>query len=418
MPRSSEPKGAYEAGMAAFSAGRYEEALTHLKGVAGGPHPEGAVSRFYVGQSHLRLGMARLNQGRYAAAAAHFRRAASANTVPGGLCRYLATCYVAMDRPDRAADELARLVKAASDDVEARIRYALATWKSGRIAEAEQILRDGLARQPDEPELLYQLGTLLGGHDRYDDAIPLLARCVHLAPDHGRAHGRLAQCLGVRGRTNEAIEHLQHAQRIDPNDAIVAFQLSLLYGQVRAKPRNARPAFTPPIVLDIHDKRAIDRLAVMIRENPEFIDSFLALPDSAVDKEVFAALLGVLERAIQECPQYADLRHRCSQVLARLGRVEEAVAEAERALAINPRYVNGLILLAQLYQTTDRQVAGIIRLEEAIELGANYPDVHYLLGQMYQARGYIEEARSAYERALTLNGRFDAARNALSALVA
>jgi tetratricopeptide (TPR) repeat protein len=418
MPRPSEWGCEYAAGMAAFSNGRYEEAIVHLKKVADGPRPEGALARFYVGQAHLRLGMKRFDQKRFAAAADHFRRATSVSPVAGGLCRYLATCYVALNRPDRAAAELAKAVGAGPDHVETRVRHALATWKSGKPRQAEAILREGLASRPEEPELLYQLATLLGSEERYDEASGLLTRCVQLAPDHSRARVRLAQCLAVLDRANEALEHLQHAQRLEPNDAMVAFQLSLLYGQAAAKAQNRPPAFRQPIIIDIDDRRAVDRLAAVIQENPEFLDSFLALPLSEVDGEVFAALLGVVQRAIEEHPEYADLRHRCSQVLQRLGRIEEAVAEAEHALAINPRYVNALIQLAQLYQATDRQVAGIIRLEQAVQLGANYPDVHYLLGQMYQARGHLEEARWAYERAVELNGRFEAARKALAALVA
>jgi len=408
----------YEAGMAAFSAHRYEDALAYLEPLADGHEPQNTVARFYVSLAHLRLGMQRMHARRFAAAAEHFRRAASVNPVTGGLCRYLATCYIALHRDDLAAEQLAEAGELAPEDVDTRIRHALATWTSGRPDRAREILREGLALRPDDPELLYQLGVMLAGEDRYDEAIEQLERCVRLAPDHGRAHLRLAQCLGVVRRTDAALEHLQHAQRIDPNDAMVAFQLSLLYGQVQGQSPARTPSFRMPIVLDVHDRRAIDRLAAIIQENPDFLDAFLSLPVSEADEDVFGALRHALERAIERCPHYADLRHRYSQVFQRLGRLEEAVTEAERALAINPRYVNALIQLAQLYQATDRQAAAIERLQQAIALGADYPDVHYLLGRMYQAAGRIEAARSAYERALQLNDRFDAARQALAALAA
>ncbi len=418
MPSVREPGGDYEAGMAAFSDGRYEQALVHLEALGGDQSPKATLARFYAGQAHLRLGMRRFGEQRFAAAADHFRRAAAANPSAGGLCRYLATCYMAMRRHDLAALEMAKAVDEHPDDVDTRIRFALLTWKSGQVDRAIEILRRGLETLPDEPDLLYQLGTMVGSEERYEEAIDLLRRCLDRNPNHGRAHARLAQCLGAINRAEDALEHLRHAQRLDPNDAMTAFQLSLLSGQAPARARGGDLRLREPVVLDLNDRRAIERLAAMIQEEPEFVDAFLSLPASDVDREVFGALLRVVERAIEEHPQYADLRFRCGQILARLGRVNDAVTQAEQALAINPHYVNALIQIAQLYQTTDRADEAIARLQHAIDLGANYPDVHYLLGQLYQSRGCVAEARWAYEHALNLNGRFDAARRALSALVA
>lgn len=418
MRSAPEPGGDYEAGMAAFHAGDYELALAHLEAVEPASSAHANMARFYVGQSHLRLGMKRFGEKRFAAAADHFRRAADINPSGGGLCRYLETCYVRLRRYDLAAAELARKVAQHPDDIEACVRYALATWKSGEPRKAEDILRRALAARPTEPELLYQLGTMLGAEDRYEEAIDALRRCLVHDPNHGRAHQRIAQCLGVVQRPVEALEHLQHAQRLLPNDGMVAFQLSLLAGQFQARLRPADLRLGESVVLDLHDRRAIERLSQMIHEEPEFLEAFLSLPASEVDREVFAALLTVVERAIDRHPRYADLRHRCGQILTRLGRVDEAVTQVEHAVAINPHYVNALIQLAQLYQTTCRNEEAIVRLQQAIDLGANYPDVHYLLGQLYQSQGRTEEARWAYERALHLNGRFAPARDALMTLVA
>ncbi len=418
MTSADMPEGAYEAGMAAFGAGDYETALRHLDTIAWGGSAQATLARFYTGQAHLRLGMRRFGEKRFAEAADHFRHAASANPVAGGLCRYLATCYIALDRLDLAAAELGKAVEADPDDVEARIRFALATWKNGQSARAEEILRTGLARRPNDAELEYQLGTLLGSEGRFDEATDLLRSCLEHDPSHARAHARLAQCLGVQERPDEAMEHLREAQRLEPNNGLIAFQLSLLSGQAQARMPLPNAGLRPPVVLDLNDRRAVDRMATIIREDPEFLDAFLSLPTSEVDRDVFAALLAIVRRAIEECPQYADLRLRCSQLLARLGRIDEAVDQTREALRINPHYVNALIQLAQLYQTTRREDEAIARLEQAIRLGANYPDVHYLLGQLYQSRGRVVEARTAYERAVRLNGRYDPARRALASLVA
>lgn len=408
----------YEAGMAAFHAGDSGKAIIHLQQLAGGNSIQASLARFYAAQSHLRLGLERYRQRLYAAAVDHFRRAADINPAAHGLCGYLAACHVALGQYDCGAAELSRVLDAHPQDVEARIRLALVTWKRGDARGARQILADGLAHDPDQPEWLYQLGVLLAADDDYAAAIEPLRHCLAHAPDHGRAHLRLAQCLGALGRPVDALEHLVAAQRQMPNDGMIALQISLLAGATHARRRIAPPTLRPPTTLDAQDDGALDRLCALIVDDPEFVDSLLTLPASPVDAEVFTAVLAALRRAAEAHPEYADVHHRCSQVLERLGRLHEAIASAERALSINPRYVHALIQLAQLYQATDRAEQAVDRLEQALSYGANYADVHYMLGRMHERRGHVDAARQAYERALNLNAGYDAARQALAALAA
>lgn len=408
----------YEAGMASFSERDYRTALAHLEQIAEGASIKATLARFYVGQSHMRLGMERYLQGRFAAAAEHFRQAAAQNPAGGGLSRYLAACHAALGRNEAAAVELARLLDVHPEDVETRTRLALCCWKSGDSGRAERILRDGLAAMPEEPNLLYLLATLLASQEAYAPAIELLESCLRADAGHARAHVRLAQCSGAQGRAPEALAHLQTAQRIEPNDPDIALQLSVLTSggqQAAAKPC---VELASPRVLDLCDKHAVGRLADAIAADSEFVDAFLSLPTSSADEDVFRVVLEAVTTAAERHPDYADVHRQCSRVLARLGRLDEAVTTAERAVTLNPHYIAGLIQLAQLYQATDRNTDGIERLEQALAYGANYPDVHYLLGQMYQAEGRTDDARSAYTRALTLNGNFTAARDALSVLAA
>lgn len=80
-------QGVYEAGMAAYHAGDYRQAIVRLEAVADGTSMRAALARFYAGQAHLRLGQDLYEEGRYATAAEHFRRAAALNPSAGGLCR-------------------------------------------------------------------------------------------------------------------------------------------------------------------------------------------------------------------------------------------------------------------------------------------------------------------------------------------
>ena len=105
-------------------------------------------------------------------------------------------------------------------------------------------------------------------------------------------------------------------------------------------------------------------------------------------------------------------------MLERLGRADEAIEATERAVGIDPRYVQALVQLAKLYQRTDRCADAATRLEQTVLLGAEYADTYYLLGNLYRDTGQLERARWAYEHALRINNRYEAARRALESLAA
>jgi tetratricopeptide (TPR) repeat protein len=162
----------------------------------------------------------------------------------------------------------------------------------------------------------------------------------------------------------------------------------------------------------------LDKLAELIAEEPEFVSAFLDLPQTEIDDQIFSTLLKIIIRSLENHPEYADLHYHCSCVYHRLGKSEEAIRESEHAVDINPRYVSALIHLAKLYSNTNREQEAIHRLKNAVTHGANYADVHYLLGHLYHKQGFLDHARRHYQRALNLNDKFMAAKEALASLAA
>jgi predicted Zn-dependent protease len=163
---------------------------------------------------------------------------------------------------------------------------------------------------------------------------------------------------------------------------------------------------------------ALEHLSKLIDREPEFIEAFLALDSAEMDDAFFELLARTMRAAIARRPQRAALHYLCSRVLERLGRPAEAIAEAECAVDIDPRHVQALILLANLYSRTDRSADARRRLEETIALGVEYADAYFLLGNLYRDDGQVQRARWAYEQALRVNGAYAAARQALAALAA
>jgi tetratricopeptide (TPR) repeat protein len=393
----------YRQGMSAFNAGNYRASVDLLEGILDSNSMESLMARFYAGQARYRLGLSDLKASRYESAANHFQRALDHNPQAGGLARYLATCHVGMRDYDKAAEAFAAVVRADPQADDARIRGALALWKAGRSPEAIDLLREGIATSVAEPELHYQLGLMLAACDRYDEAIAQLNTAEALRPDHPETLVRLAWCYAAMDNVPKAFDLIQDAYALRPYDPEIAMQLAIAARAVQV----TRPDVTVELPArqdwSPQETDAMDHLAQLIAEAPDFIEAMLALEHTDVDPQIFRLLAGTLEAALRKNPEYADLHYHVSRVYERLGDPEKAIEASHRALSINPRYTQALIHLARVYASTNRQVDAIERLEAAVARGADYPDVHCMLGNLYRDTGRKDRAQRAYRRAIWLN---------------
>jgi len=378
----------------------------------------GILQAHYQAMQSMRRGVCLLNAGQFDKALAAFLLAERLGSTDRSLPAYLASCFLAQEKP---ADAVCALSAAATGDAEQpawRIRYSLALAAADRTEDAIGVLRDAIRRHPDCAELHFQLGTLLASAERYEEAELRFVQAVTIDRDHADALMNLGLCCGLRGALAEALNHLQRAQSRRPQDprigvmmarAAQALQQEGLCVQVRAE---------MPVADPLADTAGIEELSRVIEAEPDFVDAFLLITPGEVDEQVFAVLLKTLGTALARQPEHAELHFHCGRVLARLGRRDAAISANERAVKLDPTSTRALIELGRLYHETDRGADATTRLEQAVAAGADYADVHFLLGNLYRDGGQLGRARSAYHRALLINDRYEAARTALDLLPA
>lgn len=371
----------------------------------------------------VRRGVCLLNAGQYGPAEAAFKQASQTGCTDLSLPSYLAACLLGQGKPDAAAEQFANIAEQDATHVAARIRHALTLWSAERCEDAIQSLRESVALNPECAELHFQLGTLLASLESYEEAELRFTQALNIDRRHTGALVSLAMCCGIRKAPAEALAHLQRAQSLKPHDARIGLLLAQAAKAVQQEGFSVRvradmPGAEPAVAGRVDEARGLEELSRVIEAEPGFVDAFLSIRSGEVNEQVFAVLLGALETTLRRQPTHAELHHLCGRVLERLGRPQDAIAENERAVQIDPSFTRALIELGKLYRMTDRNAQAVTRLEQAIAAGADYADVHYLLGNLYRDRGQVGQARSAYRRALVLNERYDAAMKALEALPA
>jgi tetratricopeptide (TPR) repeat protein len=104
------------------------------------------------------------------------------------------------------------------------------------------------------------------------------------------------------------------------------------------------------------------------------------------------------------------------QALLKAGREREAGRLFQRVLDIHPDNINALNLLAMTWLAGGQALPALPLIKRAISLRGQMPALHYNLGLVLEALGEVEQARSAYQRAHSLDARFQPAKLKYEAL--
>jgi Tfp pilus assembly protein PilF len=106
-----------------------------------------------------------------------------------------------------------------SRSTEAVIGLTNIYMKSGRLADAEPLLRRLTAERPDAAALHLQLGRVLAAQGKHDDAIAEIETAMKLSPSDSDAQRELADLYAVTGKNDKAETAYRSLVTAHPNDA-------------------------------------------------------------------------------------------------------------------------------------------------------------------------------------------------------
>src|SRR3989442_54636 len=113
--------------------------------------------------------------------------------------------------------------------VEQALALALQQQQAGNLQQAEQVYRDILRADPNQPEALYQLGRIAYGSGYPGAAGTPLTQAPLPQPNTSVAHNRLGVDLLNQGKSAEAATCFEQALRLDPDYAEAHYNLGIVY---------------------------------------------------------------------------------------------------------------------------------------------------------------------------------------------
>lgn len=117
----------------------------------------------------------------------------------------------------------------------------------------------------------------------------------------------------------------------------------------------------------------------------------------------WASDLTLFTAAARSAPSSAKVHHKLGEALFNAGRVEEAVASAERSLSISQDNYRTMLLLAEAYRKLGRLDDAERSLRRVLEISPRNPDAFYSLGALRRDAGRLDEAAEFWRRAIASN---------------
>jgi tetratricopeptide (TPR) repeat protein len=257
----------------------------------------------------------------------------------------------------------------------------------------EAALRDQLARNPQSPEVLYQLALVLRLKGQYRESLETYTRAAHLKKPGAMQLRSVALNYVQLNDYDDAIRWLRVAADMEPKDTDVLYSLGrCLYTQNLFA--EAETAFINVLNIDPGHLKAQENLGLVYdaQNKPEMAEKALRTAARWAD-----------ERNIPDSWPYLDL----GNLLLDQSRAKEAMPFLEKAAELAPNSAQCHEKFGHALRSTGDPNRAIRELETAIKLDPKDAKAHLELGRAYRDAGQEDKSRAEFEKSKSLYGTQD-----------
>ena len=235
--------------------------------------------------------------------------------------------------------------------IDQALEFAFSCYNQKRLAEAEQLCRLVLRKDPCQVDAMQLLGVLLERRGKYAEALQFLREATRQAPGHAHLHNSLGMVLIQLKKPEEAVMEFRRALEICPDFAQAHNNLGV----------------------------ALMRLDRM-------------------DEAVIAC-----RQAVSLQGDFKQAHNNLGLALKKAGRLEEAVASYEKAVGLDPQYAGALSNLGMALICQGRLSEAAEKLQKAVDLAPNSDEFLNNLGVLFNRQGLFGQAVTTSEKAITIN---------------
>jgi len=265
------------------------------------------------------------------------------------LLPHLGFAYQELGQTDKAIATFEEARKQSPDDPAIASYLVEANLAAKKYNAAADAAKAALAQNPGDLRLTRLQAQALRHTGKADQGIVLLENALKAHGDEPLAYISLAQLYADVDRGPQAVKVLQDAQAKFPQDDSIAFELGTVYDKQK-KFAEAEAAFRTVLSRDPENAIALNYLGYMLAERGERLDESVTYLKKALqlepDNGSYLDSLGWayfksdkldlaeanLKRAADQLKANSVIQDHYGDVLAKLGRYDEAIAAYTRAL--------------------------------------------------------------------------------------
>ena len=222
----------------------------------------------------------------------------------------------------------------------ALVLLGLGTWRQAGVYENQnRIWIDTIKKNPASWLAQHNLGFILAGQGKLDEAVAHYRAAIKLKPDLEEAHNNLGMALARQGKLDEAILHYREAVKFRPDYVKAYCNLGL--------------ALAEQGKLD----EAILYYRVALELNPGIAETRNNLGIALARQGKFNEALACYREVLKIQPDFAQAYSNLGVTMASMGRFDEAVEYLNSALKIAPNYADAkrnLDIVLELRRTKRR----------------------------------------------------------------
>ena len=299
----------------------------------------------------------------------------------------LADFYLLVGKPEEAKRVLEEITDKASHFLPAWRRLAEMALADGKYDESVKALQVILKKNPSDPEGHLLRGRVHLAKRETTEAIQEFQRVLKLEPRLPPARYDLALAQLQAGNAQQAKAELTEATSIDPNFVAARLLLAQL---------NIRTGAPEPAIKDLEQ---------LVAKQPIMSPAYKLLGVAYLTKRDSVKAELAYRKVTALAPKDPSGPYLVGLSLQAQGKRAEARKEFEAALSLAPDYVEPLVRLVSMAFAEKQPNIALDRVHKQIALVPKSGALQYLLGEVYLARREMDQAETAYLKAVELEPR-------------
>ena len=307
-------------------------------------------------------------------------------------------------------------------DLTQALNQALAAYRAGQLAQAEQICQQIVSIERKFFDAHYVLAVVQAGLGKNDQALTNYDHALALQPHHAEALSNRGNSLKALKRFDEALNSYDRALAVQPdyptalsNRGTVLFEMKRYEEALATFDRSL--AIRPDQALALYNRggtlhklerfeEAVASYDCAVALNPQFAEAYANRGNTLLSLGRYGDALASFDRALALRPDLVEALTNRGNALNGLKRLDEALASYDRAIAIQPTHAGAHYNRGTTLHEMNRYDEALASYDRAIAMQVDYPEAHSNRGATLWELKRHDEALASYDRAIALQPKF------------